>query len=179
MLSQLFLFLSVLSFVVHSLPAACQSPGVKDKAVKCVDQLTPMFAQVKAAQNSGWVTLDAASSVNDMCSISLDCFKTLQTCAGIDQNLILTMEGVCDLFGFMTGKFSDCTQKMETLKNNKCVVDFFTNPVYTDAPDNKTRCNKLKEDGKCVEKKTESACSKGSAKDFSDHLDGQLKRFNC
>ncbi|ULT91490.1 hypothetical protein L3Y34_009244 [Caenorhabditis briggsae] len=172
-------FILFLSAPVVTIPNSCFAPEIRNEARNCVNTLGPMYDKLKAALAGSWKSPNISKDINDFCITSVNCYKSLQLCAGIDKNLISEIDGICDLYNFQSGKFKDCYQKMDSNNYDNCVYSFFMSPLYVDAPTNRQRCQSLKSNGKCVKKKTQDVCSKDYASDFDDHLDGQLKRFSC
>ncbi|EGT59040.1 hypothetical protein CAEBREN_05721 [Caenorhabditis brenneri] len=165
--------------IVFTVPESCFLPEMRTKAKNCVDQLIPMQNNLRFALDGTWKSHNITRDIIQFCDKALDCYNTLQVCAGIDKTLISNMDGVCALYSFKSGKFNDCYEKIGSNSYDNCVYSFFMSPVYIDAPNNRQRCQSLKSNGKCVKSKAQSSCSKDYANDFEDHLDGQLKRFSC
>uniref|UniRef100_A0A1I7UWC8 DUF19 domain-containing protein n=2 Tax=Caenorhabditis tropicalis TaxID=1561998 RepID=A0A1I7UWC8_9PELO len=151
---------------------------MQNEARNCVNELTPMYDNLRRALAGTWKSRNITKDINDFCGKAVKCFKNLQVCAGIDTNLVYNIDGVCDLYRFKSGKFDGCYQKLSD-NYGDCVYSFFMSPVYVDAPTNRQRCQNLKSNGKCVKGKIQSKCSKDYANDFDDELDGQIKRFDC
>ncbi|CAN86583.1 T20D4.11-like domain-containing protein [Caenorhabditis elegans] len=161
------------------IPDNCFSSEIRNEARDCTNRLSPMLDNLKSVLAGTRKSSNLIKDITDFCDFSLKCYKTLQLCSGIDPNLITNLDGVCDMYSFKAKKFDGCYQKMTTSIEDNCVYSFFMTPVYINIPDKKQRCETLKSNGKCVQKKTESVCSKNYSKEFHDQLDDQLKRFLC
>ncbi|EFO94805.1 hypothetical protein CRE_09387 [Caenorhabditis remanei] len=164
---------------VFTVPESCFLPEIRDEARNCVNQLSPMYDNLKRVLAGTRKSQNITKDINDYCELSLKCYKSLQACAGIDKNLISNIDGVCDLYNFQAGKFGHCYVKMDEDGYDSCTYSFFMSPIYIDVKNSRQRCQSLKSNGKCVKKRTSQKCTKDYVDDFDDHLDGQLKRFNC